>query len=146
MDISTQYDSNGVAIITVSGEMDLYTAPQLRDAVSSHLDRDRSPLVLDLEQLHYIDSSGIGALLYTFSACKKAGTSVWFAGVQGPVRRVIELTSLLGFFPIAETVEEAIGLLPGSRKGRTGATRPAVAARGPRDMTSRPTTEGRGHR
>jgi anti-sigma B factor antagonist len=47
-------------------------------------------------------------LLYIFTQSKKKNLGLWFVNVHGSVRKVIELTSLLGFFPIADSFDEAV--------------------------------------
>lgn len=100
-------DDGGVIVMTVAGEMDLYNANDFKKAVDRLLSATQVGLVIDLQELNYIDSSGIGALLYTFTQSRSQAKPVCFAQVHGSVRRVIELTSLLGFLPIEETVEAA---------------------------------------
>ena len=64
--------------------------------------------VINLEQVDYIDSSGIGALIYICSTIKKMNLKLAIASVHGSVKKVIELTKLMGYFPMANSVEEAL--------------------------------------
>ena len=64
--------------------------------------------IINLEQVDYIDSSGIGALIYICSTIKKMNLKLSITNIHGSVKKVIELTKLMGYFPIANTVEEAI--------------------------------------
>ena len=64
--------------------------------------------VINLEQVDYIDSSGIGALIYICSTIKKMNLKLAIASVHGSVKKVIELTKLTGYFPMANSVEEAL--------------------------------------
>ena len=64
--------------------------------------------VINLEQVDYIDSSGIGALIYICSTVKKMNLKLAIASVHGSVKKVIELTKLTGYFPMANSVEEAL--------------------------------------
>lgn len=107
MELKDRRMETGAIVLTVAGEMDLYNANDFKKAVDRLMAAATTGLVIDLQELGYIDSSGIGALLYTFTRSKSAGTPICFANVHGSVRRVIELTSLLGFLPIADSVESA---------------------------------------
>ncbi len=111
MEIETAESTKGTTVITLHGEMDLYSSYLVKQCVEEHFSREGSPLIIDCRHLTYIDSSGVGVLLYTFAQSKKAGMSVWFVNVHGSVRRVIELTSLIGFLPIVDSVAEAEALL-----------------------------------
>jgi anti-anti-sigma factor len=56
----------------------------------------------------YIDSSGIGILLYCHMAVKKLGRQMRIVGMNRKVLRVMELTKLLGVLPVAETERAAV--------------------------------------
>ncbi len=107
MDINHKRVKPGVNLVAVSGEMDMYNSHELKQLVVRLFDGRKDPLILDLNQLKYIDSSGVSVLIFVFTQAKKSQIPVWFAHVHGTVRKVIELTSLLRFFPIVESVEEA---------------------------------------
>tara|TARA_B100000614_G_scaffold141398_1_gene125590 strand:+ start:772 stop:1119 length:348 start_codon:yes stop_codon:yes gene_type:complete len=102
---------NGMWLLSVAGEMDLYNVPEFKSAVNDLLEAGAPGLISDFGELTYIDSSGIGALLYAFSQGKTRNRGICFANVTGSVRTVIELTSLLGFLPIEESVDAAIARL-----------------------------------
>ncbi len=111
MEITERTVNGGTYLIALDGEMDLYNASDLKDKVESVLGRGIQRMILDLQLLEYIDSSGISALLYTFTQCKTRAVQLYFVNVKGSVRKVIELTSLIGFFPIAENVNDALSKL-----------------------------------
>ena len=71
-------------------------------------------VVLDLARLSYLDSSGVGVLLYIFTSSQRRGFEVAFASLTGSVEKVITLTKLDGFLPICNSVEEAITLVSGA--------------------------------
>ncbi|MDE7292407.1 MAG: anti-sigma factor antagonist [Treponemataceae bacterium] len=97
-----------VYIIDVNGEMDLYNSYKLKELVMKMLEKSVKFFVINLEQVDYIDSSGIGALIYICSTVKKMNLKLTIASVHGSVKKVIELTKLTGYFPMANSVEEAL--------------------------------------
>lgn len=103
----TELDSN-ITAIALDGEMDLYNSHKLKEMVAEMYENDPPALILDFQELSYIDSSGISVLLYIFTQAKKKNLGLCFVNVHGSVRKVIELTSLLGFFPIADSFDEAV--------------------------------------
>ena len=107
MDISRKRVKPGVNIVAVSGEMDMYNSHELKALIIRLFDGSGEPLILDLNALKYIDSSGVSVLIFVFTQAKKSQIPVWFANVRGTVRKVIELTSLLNFFPITNSLEDA---------------------------------------
>ena len=97
-----------VYIIDVNGEMDLYNSYKLKELVMKMLEKNVKSFVINLEQVDYIDSSGIGALIYICSAIKKMNLKLYISNVHGSLKQVIELTKLMGYFPITNSVEEAL--------------------------------------
>jgi len=95
-------------IIDVNGEMDLYNSYKLKELVMKMLAKKIGKIIVNLEKVDYIDSSGIGALIYICSTLKKMDLKFMLSNVHGSVKKVIELTKLIGYFPIAANVENAI--------------------------------------
>jgi anti-sigma B factor antagonist len=111
MELNVKHINASVTAIELQGEMDLYNSHKLKQLVQDVYEREPKALILDFQGLDYIDSSGISVLLYAYTQAKKQELGLWFVNLHGPVRKVIELTSLLGFFPIAESYEEALSML-----------------------------------
>ena len=97
-----------VYIIDVAGEMDLYNSYKLKELVMKMLEKNVKSFIINLEQVDYIDSSGIGALIFICSTIKKMNLKLAISNVHGSVKKVIELTKLTAYFPIANSVEEAL--------------------------------------
>ena len=95
-------------IIDVNGEMDLYNSYKLKELVMKMLEKKVEHFIINLENVDYIDSSGIGALIYICSTIKKLGNKLMITNIHGSVKKVIELTKLMGYFPIVNSIEEAI--------------------------------------
>ncbi len=100
-------------IIDVNGEMDLYNSYKLKELVMKMLEKKIERFVVNLENVDYIDSSGIGALIYVCSTIKKMNLKFVIANIHGSVKKVIELTKLMGYFPIANSIELAIKQVEG---------------------------------
>ncbi len=100
---------NGINyIIDVNGEMDLYNSYKLKELVMKMLEKKVRRFIINLENVDYIDSSGIGALIYICSTIKKMNLRLIITNIHGSVKKVIELTKLMGYFPITNSIEEAI--------------------------------------
>jgi anti-sigma B factor antagonist len=97
-----------VYVIDISGEMDLYNAFRLKEVVAGMIARKVREYVISLEKVDYMDSSGIGALLSVHAELKKRGMPLRIAGVQGSVKKVIELTKLSGYLPLCADTAEGI--------------------------------------
>jgi len=95
-------------IIDVNGEMDLYNSYKLKELVMKMLEKKVSRYIINLENVDYIDSSGIGALIYICSTIRKLNLKLVITNIHGSVKKVIELTKLMGYFPITPTIDEAL--------------------------------------
>lgn len=111
MELATETLRDGPRLLRAQGEMDLYNAEDFKQRIAALLSSDTQPVIIDLSGLTYIDSSGIGALLYTVTQSKAHQIAVCFFGVAGSVRTVIELTSLLGFLPIKDDIQAALSFV-----------------------------------
>lgn len=107
MDISTR-SRNDVVILDISGEIDLYNAPEIKDIINKLIEEKKYNVVINLEKVSYIDSSGIGALISSLSNLKKYQGGLKIINVFASVRKVFELTKLTSFFEIFEAEEDAV--------------------------------------
>lgn len=105
---------SNVNIVSVEGELDLYNSNRLKETVVGLWQGGERAVVLDLSNLNYLDSSGVGVLLYIYTSSQRRSFEVAFASLTGSVEKVITLTKLDGFLPICDTVEEAINLVSGA--------------------------------
>jgi anti-sigma B factor antagonist len=97
-----------IYIIDILGELDLYNSYKLKELLMKMLEKKIERFVINLDEVEYIDSSGIGALIYISSTLKKLDHKLAITNIHGSVKKVIELTKLMGFFPVTETLDEAI--------------------------------------
>lgn len=99
---------DGVPVISVHGEIDLYTVPEFRDALQECTQRKPHVLIVDLTDISYIDSAGLGALLsaYRTLAENKAKLYVISNPHSPGVRRVLEITRLDMVIPVRSTLDE----------------------------------------
>lgn len=84
----------GKAIVTVSGELDLSTAPELSRSLTEILDQHPDDLTVDLANLRFIDSSGLALLAYTSKSLRGHNGTLHLVGATPPVRRVLEIVGL----------------------------------------------------
>jgi anti-anti-sigma factor len=100
MTVHTEHLDDEIDVVVLGGDMDLYSASQVKEAVVSLWENGRTRIIIDMSQLNYVDSSGIGVLLYVYSSSQKRSLEVVFCGAQGSVAKMIELTKLRGFLPL----------------------------------------------
>lgn len=93
-------EEDGKIIIQIVGEVDLYNAPKVRDAINQFMDRNKLDIIVDLDEVDYIDSSGIGVLISSATDIKDLGGKLTIKCNSPNVKRVFELTRLVDFFDI----------------------------------------------
>jgi anti-anti-sigma factor len=95
-------------VVALRGELDVSTAPELRERLSAILARDPASLILDLSGLEFMDSTGISVLVAAEQRADPRGWTFSLAGPQKLVGRVLSITSLDRYFRIFPTVEDAL--------------------------------------
>lgn len=97
-----------IYIVDVKGDLDLYNAHELKEIVNKLTNKKVEKLVINMESVDYIDSSGVGALIHIFTNMKKIGARLKIANVHGSVAKVIKLTKLMNYFPIVDNLNLAL--------------------------------------
>src|SRR5271157_3205435 len=107
MDINTR-SKREVIILDIAGEIDLYNAPEIKDTINNLIEERKYNVVINLEKVSYIDSSGIGVLISSLSNLRKYQGGLKIINVFASVKKVFELTKLTSFFEIFDSEEDAI--------------------------------------
>ena len=103
------HKSGPVAVLTMQGKLVLgASSNEFRATVEELLKTGNQLFVLNLKDVPYADSAGIGALAYNFSNVKAAGGQIAVAEVQPAVRDVMEVTNLSSLIPMFATEIEAV--------------------------------------
>jgi anti-sigma B factor antagonist len=82
------------ATVTVRGEVDVYTAPQLRDRLYSVVADGAGLVVLDLSAMTFIDSTGLGVIVGTLKRLREGGGDLTLRSPSRSTRKVLEITGL----------------------------------------------------
>jgi anti-sigma B factor antagonist len=101
-------DQGGVAVVQVGGEVDVYTAPQLRTALDEHIGRGHTRLVIDLDGVQFLDSTGLGVLVGRLKLVRTRDGWVRIVCTNERILRVFTITGLDKVFPIHDTIEDAV--------------------------------------
>lgn len=127
MDLRLRVKSLGaVALVEVGGEIDLHSAPQLRAALLKSTEGERPRVVIDLSDVVFVDSTGIGVLVGALKRARENGGGLHFCGLGARVRRVFEITGLMSALPIFDSRELALSAWDASSSGAAPASTGAV--------------------
>lgn len=102
-------DTGGVAVVTVGGEVDVYTAPQLRSALDEQIAEGRVRLVIDLDGVSFLDSTGLGVLVGRLKLVRKQSGWLRIVCSNDRTLRVFRITGLDKVFAIASSLDEVTG-------------------------------------
>jgi anti-sigma B factor antagonist len=100
---------DGVVVVRVQGDIVLNgTGWVLADRVRGLLEQNRRRIVLDLTDVRYVDSGGVGELVESFSAAKNRSGSVKLVGLKKRLNDLLVITKLMNVFECFDTQEDAI--------------------------------------
>jgi len=104
--ISTDQDGD-VCTVTLEGEVDVYTAPRLKEELTKVLERGCVSVIIDLEKVSFIDSSGLGVLVGALRRAREKGGAVRIVCTRDSVLKIFRITGLDKVFPIFSDASEA---------------------------------------
>ena len=106
----------GSTVIAVSGEIDVYTAPRLREAIVSLTDAGNYRLIVDMEGVEFLDSTGLGVLVGGLKRVRAHDGVIDLVCTQGRILRIFRITGLSRVFNIYDSVDEALALVAARRR------------------------------
>ncbi len=96
-------ESGGGTLLTAKGEVDLSTAPQLRDAILKAVKKAGGPVSVSLAGVSYMDSSGVATLVEGLKACRETSKEFKLVAPSQSVMKVLQLSRLDSVFTITES-------------------------------------------
>lgn len=101
-DVATEFTGSGEAVVFVAGELDMNSSDELRKVLMDGIDQGLDRLTVDLEDLQFIDSSGIATLVESLQKMRESGGTFVLRNLNDSVRSVFEIANLLEVFTIEE--------------------------------------------
>lgn len=108
MNILTERRDSKTLLILREERVDAHNAAALKDRLLKALEEEDRALVIDLSQVQFIDSSGLGALLSGYKNANLCARGFALVGLQPLVKSMFELTRLHSVFEIYPSMEEAL--------------------------------------
>lgn len=109
MDLSLDTrQSDGRTIVAVGGEIDVYTAPKLRDVISELIAEGHYRMIIDLEKVEFLDSTGLGVLVGGLKKARSHDGSVELVCSQERLLKIFRITGLAKVFTIHESEAAAL--------------------------------------
>jgi len=103
-------EQQGVTVISLSGNvLGGPDANALNDQLRTLLDKKKTRVIIDLGDVQFINSSGLGMLIGGMSTMRKGGGELKLARASKKVQNLLEMTKLTTLFDVHETVKAAVG-------------------------------------
>lgn len=107
-DIGERRVGSDTHIVSVSGEIDLFTAPEFKQAVIAAIDGGADRVIVDLAEVSFIDSSSLGVLIGAHRRLKGRGGELIVACDREPILKTFKITGLDGVFRLVASVDDAV--------------------------------------
>jgi anti-sigma B factor antagonist len=98
---------DGRAIVSVGGEIDVYTAPKLRDRITELVGDGTYHIVIDLEAVEFLDSTGLGVLVGGLKKVRAHDGSLELVCSQDRLLKIFRITGLAKVFVIHDSADAA---------------------------------------
>ncbi len=109
LSVDIQPERHGEAIVyRLRGSLDLETAPSLRAALTQAADEGKNDIIVDLTQLEFLDSTGLGALIGAHRRALEHGGRLRLIVASGPIERLLNITGLIDIFAAYGSIESAL--------------------------------------
>ncbi|HTX81591.1 MAG TPA: STAS domain-containing protein, partial [Streptosporangiaceae bacterium] len=96
-------------VVSVAGEIDLYTAPRLQSELTAALSRNPARLIVDMSAVEFCDSTGINVLLAAHRQARERGGELQLAGPGSATRKVLQVTGLEAVFTVLDNPVQVTG-------------------------------------
>lgn len=97
---------NGVTVVRLGGELDLYNADRVREGLAEALAGAPARVVIDMSEVEFVDSTALGVLIEARSKLGKDGLAL--AAPQLETRRALEVSGLVRHLPVHDTLDDAL--------------------------------------
>lgn len=114
--IDTHPAGDGVLVINLQGEVDVYTAPQLKQEIIDQLGAGANQIVVNLAGVQYLDSTGLGVLIGGLKRAREKDGELTLICPNQRIYRIFEITGLSKIFDIYQSEEEALAGIRGRKE------------------------------
>ncbi len=104
----SEIDRGGTPVLEVRGEVDVSTAPELRERLLALAEQGRTLAVVDLSDVSFVDSTALGVLVSGVKRLRSAGGDLRLVVTQPRISKVFEITGLTDVFHIYKSAAEAV--------------------------------------
>ena len=111
LNIIEEQRENNITILKLEGELDVYTSPKLKEKIVTLISAERPFVVLDLEGLSYMDSTGLGVMAAGLKRVRENDGNIVLVSPRKIIQKILEITNMDVSLKIYQSSEEAIAKL-----------------------------------
>lgn len=104
--------SNKFAVISVAGEVDLYSSPKIRKEIVNFINKKLPAIIINLKEVSYMDSSGVATMVEGLQLTERYNGKFYLCGLQSMVREVFALSRLDTVFKIFDNLDSLKEQIP----------------------------------
>ncbi len=108
MKIQSKKSSPDLEMLELEGELDFHSSPEIRAALGKLTEKQTKKVLIDLQKVSYIDSSGLATFVELFQKLKRYGGKLILFNLNPSVRSVFEIAKLDSIFHLAGSEKEAL--------------------------------------
>lgn len=115
MDLSLQTrQEDDRTVVEVGGEIDVYTAPKLRECITTLVDDGQRQIIVDLDNVEFMDSTGLGVLVGALKRVRTVEGNLDLVCTQERLLKIFRITGLSKVFTIHDSQADALSASPSS--------------------------------
>lgn len=107
MEIAVVHHPRGIVEVSLTGRLNMVTSTRVRESIHEAIVANHPYIVVDMSGVSFLDSSGLGALVWSYKAAKEAGGDLALVQPSEQVELVLELTNMRSVLTIVPSLAEA---------------------------------------
>jgi anti-sigma B factor antagonist len=112
--VSSTTLEDGIVLVDLQGEVDAFTAPKLKQEMIQQIENGSSRLIVDLADVGYLDSTGLGVLIGGLKRTRDKGGDLVLVCPNVRISRIFDITGLSRIFEMFQTEAEALNRIKGT--------------------------------
>jgi len=104
----TKEINNNITGINIEGEIDVYTSPKVKEALNDLIQKGHNNIIVNLEGVSYIDSTGLGVLIGALKRVKENNGDIKLVCTNLQIKKIFDITGLIKIFDLYDSEEQAL--------------------------------------
>ena len=109
--VNTRVLNDKAQAVEVQGEIDVYTSPRIKETINELIEKGHYQLVINLEGVRYIDSTGLGVLIGALKKVREHNGRILLVCTNPQIKKIFNITGLVKIFEIFKDEDEALQIL-----------------------------------